>query len=326
MNKPKVLVTRNIFPEWINYISDNSELDLWEDELPPPRDILLKKVKGIDGILCLLTDKIDSELMDIAGPQLKVISQIAVGFDNININEATKRKIPVGNTPDVLTSTTADATWSLLMAAARRITESERFVHQGKWKTWHPLHFLGQDIYKSTFGIIGMGRIGYEVAKRAIGFDCKIIYYDVNRRKDLEEKLPLEYVDLKTLLINSDIISLHTVLNDDTYHLIGEKELNLMKDNSILVNVSRGPVVDSKALYNPLLDKKIWAAALDVTDPEPIPNDDPLLKLDNCLIVPHIASASYKTRYEMSKISAENLINGVNKKSLITCVNPEVNY
>ena len=194
------------------------------------------------------------------------------------------------------------------------------------WTGWGPSETLGEKLQGKKVGIIGMGRIGYEVAKRAIGFDCKIIYYDVNRRKDLEEKLPLEYVDLKTLLINSDIISLHTVLNDDTYHLIGEKELNLMKDNSILVNVSRGPVVDSKALYNALIDKKIWAAALDVTDPEPIPNDDPLLKLDNCLIVPHIASASYKTRYEMSKISAENLINGVNKKSLITCVNPEVNY
>jgi len=326
MSKPKILVTRNIFPEWIDYLSENSELDLWEDELPPPREILLDKVKGIDGILCLLTDKIDSELMDIAGTQLKVISQIAVGFDNIDIKEATKRKIPVGNTPDVLTSTTADATWSLLMSVARRISESERFVHSGNWKTWHPLHFLGQDIYNSTLGIIGMGRIGYEVAKRAIGFDCKIIYYDVNRRKDLEEKLPIEYVDLNTLLIESDIVSLHTVLNDDTYHLIGEKELNLMKENSILINVSRGPVVDSTALYEALINKNIWAAALDVTDPEPIPHDDPLLKLDNCLIVPHIASATFKTRYEMSKISAQNLINGVNKKPLLTCVNPQVNY
>ncbi|MBN18827.1 MAG: D-glycerate dehydrogenase [Chloroflexi bacterium] len=326
MSKPKVLVTRKIFPEWIDYISKNAELDLWEDELPPPRDILLNKVKGVDGILCLLTDKIDPELMDIAGSQLKVISQIAVGFDNINIDEATKRKIPVGNTPDVLTSTTADATWSLLMSIARRISESERFVHNNKWKTWHPLHFLGQDIYNSTLGIIGMGRIGYEVAKRAIGFDCKILYYDVNRRLDLEEKLPMQYVDLNTLLKESDIVSLHTVLNDDTYHLIGENELKLMKNNSILVNVSRGPVVDTKALYRALKDKIIWAAALDVTDPEPILKDDPLLQLDNCLIVPHIASASYKTRYEMSRISAQNLINGINKKTLLTCINPEVNY
>ena len=288
------------------------------------RDILLEKSRGIDGILCLLTDKIDSEFLDIAGSQLKVISQIAVGFDNIDIPEATKRGIPVGNTPDVLTATTADATWSLLMAAARRVTESERFVRRGDWKTWHPLHFLGQDIHSATIGIIGMGRIGYEVAKRAQGFGMKILYYDTNRRKDLEEKIDIKFVDLDTVLTDSDYVSLHTVLSDETFHLIGENEFKKMKKTSILVNAARGPVVDSKALFNALENGDIWAAGLDVTDPEPISKDDPLLKLENCVIVPHIASATVKTRFEMSRISAQNLINGIQGEPLDTCVNPEV--
>ena len=324
MSKPRVLITRKIFPEWIDEVKSVADVDLWEDELPPSREILLEKSKGIDGILCLLTDKIDSEFMDNAGSQLKVISQIAVGFDNIDISEATNRGIPVGNTPDVLSATTADATWALLMSAARRITESERFVRRGDWKTWHPLHFLGQDIHSATIGIIGMGRIGFEVAKRANGFGMKILYYDTNRRKDLEEKLDMEYVDFNTVLTDSDYVSLHTVLSEETYHLIGESEFKKMKKTSILVNAARGPVVDSQALYNALKNGDIWGAGLDVTDPEPISKDDPLLKLENCVIVPHIASATVKTRFEMSKISAQNLINGITGEPLVTCVNPEV--
>ena len=324
MPKPRVFISRKIFPEWIDKIKSVAEVELWEDELPPSRDILLEKSKGIDGILCLLTDKIDSEFLDTAGSQLKVISQIAVGFDNIDIPEATKRGIPVGNTPDVLTATTADATWSLLMAAARRVTESERFVRRGDWETWHPLHFLGQDIHSATIGIIGMGRIGYEVAKRAQGFGMKILYYDTNRRKDLEEKININFVDLDTILTDSDFVSLHTVLSEETFHLIGENEFKKMKKTSVLVNAARGPVVDSKALCNALQNGDIWAAGLDVTDPEPIPKDDPLLKLENCVIVPHIASATVKTRFEMSRISAQNLINGIQGEPLVTCVNPEV--
>ena len=173
------------------------------------------------------------------------------------------------------------------MAAARRVTESERFVRRGDWKTWHPLHFLGQDIHSATIGIIGMGRIGYEVAKRAQGFGMKILYYDTNRRKDLEEKIDIKFVDLDTVLTDSDYVSLHTVLSDETFHLIGENEFKKMKKTSILVNAARGPVVDSKALCNALENGDIWAAGLDVTDPEPISKDDPLLKLENCVIVPH---------------------------------------
>ena len=320
----RTFVSRQIFPEYLQKIKDESDAQIWEDELPPPRDILLGKVIGIDGILCLLTDKIDQELMEAAGPQLKVISQIAVGYNNIDIPEATKRGIPVGYTPDVLTQTTADATLALMLAAARRVTESERAVRAGEWRTWHPLHFLGQDLYGSTVGIIGMGRIGLEVAKRCLGFDTKILYYDKGRREDLEADYPLNFVDFDTLLMESDFVSLHTVLDDSTYHLISDEALDKMKTNSVLVNAARGPIVDPKALYKALKGGQIAAAGLDVTEPEPIPMNDPLLTLENCVIVPHTASASVSTRREMSRISATNLLNGINGEKLLTCVNPEV--
>ena len=321
---PRTFVSRQIFPEYIKSIQDNTEAEIWEDELPPSREVLLEKVRGIDGLLCLLTDQIDAELMDTAGPQLKVISQIAVGYNNIDIPEATKRGIPVGYTPDVLTQTTADATLALMLAAGRRITESERAVRDGNWRTWHPLHFLGQDLYDATVGIIGMGRIGLEVAKRCLGFDANILYYDVAQRKDLESAYPLKFVDLDTIFRESDFVSIHTVLDETTHHLINDEALSKMKKNSILVNAARGPIVDHKALYNALSQGEIAGAGLDVTDPEPIPLDDPLLTLDNCVIVPHIASASVKTRYEMSRISATNLLNGIKGEKLLTCVNPEV--
>jgi glyoxylate reductase len=324
MAKPRVFVTREIFPEYIDQIREETDMELWPDELPPPRDVLLQKSKDVDGILCLLTDKIDPEFMDNAGPQLKVISQIAVGFDNINIPEATKRGIPVGNTPEVLTQTTADAAWALMLAAGRRVGESERAVHAGNWRTWHPLHYLGQDVYGATLGIIGMGRIGFEVAKRSVGFNMKVLYHDIVRREDFEAELPMEYVDMDTLLARSDFVSLHTVLNDATYHLIDAEALAKMKSTAVLVNAARGPVIDPKALYKALKSGQITAAGLDVTEPEPIPLDDPLLTLENCVIVPHIASASVATRREMSRIAATNLLNGIKGERLLTCVNPEV--
>ena len=324
MPKPRVFVTREIFSDALDDIRNKADLDLWTDELPPPRDELIERATGVDGILCLLTDKIDREFMDAAGPRLKVISQIAVGFDNIDVHEATKRGIPVGNTPEVLTQTTADAAWALMLSAARRIGESERAARAGKWRTWHPLHYLGQDIYGATLGIIGMGRIGFQVAKRSIGFDMNVIYHDVVRQDKYESQLPMEYVDMDTLLARSDFISIHTVLDESTYHLIDTRALSKMKPNAVVVNAARGPVVDPKALYEALRSGQISAAGLDVTEPEPIPADDPLLTLDNCVIVPHIASASVSTRREMSRIAAANLLNGIAGERLVTCVNPEV--
>lgn len=324
MPKPRVFVTREIFSDALEDIRLVADLDLWTDELPPPRSELLDRAAGVDGILCLLTDKIDREFMDAAGPRLKVISQIAVGFDNIDVHEATNRGIPVGNTPDVLTQTTADAAWALMLSAARRIGESERAARAGRWRTWHPLHYLGQDVYSATLGIIGMGRIGFQVAKRSIGFDMKVIYHDVVRQDRYESELDMEYVDMDTLLARSDFVSLHTVLDESTHHLIDARALSQMKPSAVLVNAARGPVVDPKALYEALRSGQISAAGLDVTDPEPISADDPLLTLDNCVIVPHIASASVSTRREMSRIAAANLLNGIAGERLVTCVNPEV--
>ena len=275
-------------------------------------------------MLTLLTDKIDGELMDAAGPQLKVISQIAVGYENIDVAEATKRGIPVGYTPGVLTEATADLTFALMMAAARRVVEAAKAVHDGKWKTWHPLHYLGPDVYGATLGIVGLGRIGLAVAKRAIGFDMKILYSDIARREDLEAQYPLTFVDMDTLLREADFVTLHVNLTADTYHLMNDEQFSKMKSTAVLVNASRGGVVDPTALHRALKENQIGAAALDVTEPEPITMEDPLLTLDNCIVVPHIASASVEARSEMSRISAQNLINGLTGEKLLTCVNPEV--
>ena len=324
MSRPRAFITREIFPDALEMIRAEVDAEVWPDDLPPPPEILLEKSKGVDGILCLLTDKIDGDFMDAVGPQLKVISQIAVGFDNIYIPSATRRGIPVGNTPEVLTHTTADAAWALLLAAARRIGEGERAVRAGNWRTWHPLHYLGQDVYGATLGIVGMGRIGFEVARRSIGFNMRVLYSDIVRQESFEDQLPMEYVDIDTLLSQSDFVSLHTVLNDSTHHLIDAEALAKMKPTSVLVNASRGPIIDPQALYEALKEGEIGGAGLDVTDPEPVSDDDPLLTLENCLIVPHIASASVATRREMSRIAAVNLLNGIKGERLITCVNPEV--
>ena len=324
MARPTAFVSRKIFEEALQTVHKAADAEVWPDDLPPPRATLLEKVRSVDGLLCLLTDRIDGELIDAAGPQLRVISQIAVGYENIDVAEATRRKIPVGYTPGVLTEATADLTFALLMAVARRVVDGAQAVRDGNWKTWHPLHFLGPDVHGSTLGVIGLGRIGFEVAKRARGFNMKVLYSDVARREDLEAEHGLTYVDMDTLLGESDYVTLHVNLTEETRHLINDDTLSKMKSTAVLVNAARGPVVDPKALYKALRDGGIAAAALDVTEPEPIPMDDPLLTLDNCLIVPHIASASIPARREMSRIAAQNLVNGLNGEKLLTCVNPEV--
>jgi len=295
------------------------------DELPPPRDVLLNKVKDIDGLLSLLTDKVDAELMD-AAPRLKIVSNMAVGFDNINVPEATKRGILVGNTPGVLTETTADFAWALIMATGRRVAEGDRWTRSGKWKTWGPMILLGYDIHHATLGIVGCGRIGLEIAKRAKGFDMKIMYYDTVRRKPEEEKeYGLEYVSkLHDLLSRADFVTVHVPLMAETRHLISTAEFAAMKPTAVFVNSSRGPVVDQKALYEALESGQIFAAGLDVTEVEPIPMDDPLLTLDNITIAPHIASASVATRTKMATMAAANLIAGLKGEMPPNCVNPEV--
>jgi glyoxylate reductase len=279
----------------------------------------------VDGLLCLLTDKIDAALMDTAGESLKVISQMAVGFDNIDIAAATARGIPVGHTPGVLTDATADFTWTLLMAAARRVVEGDQFTRAGQWKTWEPMALLGADVAGATLGIIGFGRIGRAMARRAQGFDMRVLYYDeLSRAEDLEASLGVEYVGLEQLLREADFVTLHTPLTDETYHLIGRAELQAMKPSAILINTSRGGVVDPEALYFALNTGEIAYAALDVTEPEPIPMDSPLLDLDNIIIAPHIASASITARTKMATMAAENLTAGLKGERLPNCANPEV--
>lgn len=323
MAKPKVFVTRIIPDKGLDLVRDFCDVDLWTDELPPNREELLKHVQGMDGILSLLTDRIDGEAMDAAGKPLKVISNHAVGYDNIDINAATARGIPVGNTPDVLTDATADFAFTLLMSAGRRVLEADRYVRDGKWKTWGPMILLGADMTGATLGLVGFGRIGKAMAQRAAGFDMRVIYYDPNE-KEAYPGLNATSVNFETLLAESDFISLHTPLTADTRHLIDSEALSKMKPNAVLINTSRGPVVDMDALYDALKAKRIFAAGLDVTDPEPLPSNHKLLTLENVTIMPHIASASTATRDKMSWMAARNLIAGLRGERLPNCVNPQV--
>ena len=325
MTRSRVFVARVIPDEGLEPIRAATELDLWPDDLPPPRDELLRRVAGADGLLTLLTDTVDDELLDAAGPQLKVVSNYAVGFDNIDVDACTRRKIPAGNTPGVLTETTADLAFTLLMAAARRIDEGSRYVRAGRWKTWGPMLLLGVDVHGATLGIVGFGRIGREMAKRASGFGMRVLYHDVQPvSAEDEQALHATHADLDTLLTESDFVTLHVNLTDETRHLIGADALARMKPTAVLVNTSRGPVIDHAALHAALSDGQIFAAALDVTDPEPLPVDSPLLGLDNCLVVPHVASASRVTRGRMAAMAAENLLAGLRGDRLPTCINPQV--
>jgi glyoxylate reductase len=320
---PKVYVTRIIPEAGLAMVRDFCETEVWEEDIPVPREILLEKVRDKVGLLPLLTERVDAELMD-AAPGLRIISNYAVGYDNVDVAEATARGILVGNTPGVLTETTADMAFGLLLAAARRLVEGARYVHQGRWKTWGPQLLLGYDVHGATLGIVGLGRIGRAVARRAVGFGMRIQYHDQVRQEDLEHELGLEYVDLPTLLRQADFVSLHVPLTPVTRYLIGPEELRQMKTSAVLINTARGPIVDAKALYEALHQGEIAYAALDVTDPEPILPEDPLLTLDNVIIVPHLGSASVATRRRMAEMAAENLIAGLKGERPPHLVNPEV--
>ena len=322
MAKPKVYVTRQVPEQGIDLLREACEIEVWEGELPVPREVLMGKVGGIDGLYCLLTERIDGQLLD-AAPRLRVVSNMAVGFNNIDVEACTARGIPVGNTPGVLTETTADCAFALLMAAARRIVEGVDYVRAGKWKTWGPMLLMGQDLHGATLGIVGFGRIGQAIARRAQGFDMRVLYQDAYLT-EAGPDLGATRVDLDTLLAESDFVTLHVPLTKETHHLIGRQELAQCKPTAILVNTSRGEVVDPDALYEALRDGQIARAALDVTEPEPLPADHRLLTLPNCIVVPHIASASVATRTKMAVMAAENLLAGLRGEPLPYCVNPEV--
>lgn len=325
MAKSCVFVTRRIDAAVLERLAKFADVETWQAKDPPPYNLLAEKAAQVDGLLTLLTDKIDAALIDSVGPRLKVISQMAVGFDNIDVKAATKKGILVGNTPGVLTETTADFTWALLMAAARRVVEGDKEVRRGLWRPWGPDVLTGYDIFGATIGIIGFGRIGQAVAQRARGFGMKILFNDPNCAQEAGAALGAECASLADLLRQSDFVTLHTYLSNETYHLIGHEQLRQMKPTAILVNTSRGPVVDPDALAWALQNNIIAGAGLDVTEPEPIPSGSPLLGLENIIITPHIASASKATRLKMANIAADNLIAGISGQPLPYCVNPEVN-
>lgn len=323
MAKASVYVTRLIPEENIAELRKHFDVEVNPDDRALSKEELKVKLKGKNAVVSLLTDTIDGEVLDAAGSQLKIVANYAVGFNNFDLAAATERGVILTNTPGVLDEATATLTFTLLLAMARRIPEADKFVRDGKWQGWAPMFFIGLDVDKKTLGIAGLGRIGQNVARKARGFDMKIIYTDVRRNEEFENEVGAAYVDKETLLKESDFLTLHVPLLPETHHYIGETELKIMKPTAVLINASRGPVVDEAALVKALQAKEIWGAALDVFEAEPkiAPG---LSDLDNVVIVPHIASATMDTRLKMGAIAVGNIIKVLNGQEPDTCVNPAV--
>ena len=321
--KPRVLVTRLIPEVGLRRIVQECQAEVWEEPLPPPRDVLLKKIAGCDGVLSLLTERIDAELMDAAGPQLKVVSNFAVGFNNVDVTEATRRGIRVGNTPGVLTEATADMAFALLISASRRIVEAQDYIREGNWKTWEPLGHIGQDLVGKTLGSVGMGRSGHALARRCHGgWNMRILYVDKFRNEVAEQDFDAQQVEWNTLLSESDFVSVHVDLNSETEGMFDRDAFAQMRPTAVFVNSARGPIHNQQDLYDALVQGEIFAAGLDVTNPEPLDLEDPLLKLSNCVIAPHIASGTVSSRNGMAEIAADNLLAGVRGDPLHCWVNP----
>jgi glyoxylate reductase len=324
---PRIFVTRRIPEPGVRILQEvfgKDAVDIYPSDEMIPREDLLREVRGVDAIFLILTETMDAEVFDAAGQQLQIVANMAVGYNNVDVAEATRRGVPVTNTPGVLTDTTADLAWALLLAVARRIPESEVYLREGKWQGWGPLQFLGTDIHGKTLGIFGMGRIGQAVAKRAHGFDMPILYTNRNRLDaSVEKALNATYVDKATLLQDSDFLSIHCPFTPETKHAFGADEFAAMKDSAYLINTSRGPVVDEDALVQALHNETIRGAALDVFEEEP-----KLARgLDQCrnaVIIPHLGSATLETRGKMATIAAENIVARLNGQTPPNCVNPEV--
>ncbi len=314
-----IVVTRMPPGSAVERLGQIGDVWTWPEDRAIPRDRLLEAVETATGLFCMLTDSIDEELLS-AAPKLRAISTMAVGTDNIDLPACTNRGIPVGHTPDVLTEATADMAFALLLAAARRIGEGARYVQEGSWRRWEPSLLLGRQVHDTTLGIIGLGRIGTAVARRAEGFGMRVLYHGRTPRDGVR----WEYRDLDELLGESDHVLISCPLTPETYHLIGDDEFSRMKPTATLTNIARGPIVDQQALQRALLEGEIAAAALDVTDPEPIDPDDPLLSLPNCLVMPHLGSATVATRTAMAELAADNLIAGLRGSPMPACANPEV--
>ena len=318
--KRTIYITRKLPEEIVDKLSRQFHVKMWSEEnVPVPRDVLLKEIEEVDGLICLLTEKLDEEVLSKA-KQLKVISNIAVGYNNIDIGFATEKGIVVTNTPGVLTETTADLTFALLMAAARRVVEGSDFLRSGEWGAWSLMQMTGQDIFGATLGIIGLGRIGEALVKRAKGFDMNVLYYNRTRKQEKEEKLSIHYREMKDLLEEADFVCLLLPYSPEVHHLIGKEELSHMKRNAILINTARGGIVDEEALFDSLKNGVIWGAGLDVFEQEPIPMDHPLLSLPNVVTLPHIGSASLKTRMRMAHLAADNMMSVLAGEEALTPV------
>jgi glyoxylate reductase len=318
-NLPLVLTTHTLPDEWMASLKDHVRAVTGPLDATQLDPVLEARLAEADALLCLLTIPVKKELLDRM-PRLRAISNMAVGVDNIDLTECTRRGIPVGNTPGVLTDATADLAMALLLSAARRLSEAANDARQGRWKTWSPTGWLGADLSGKILGIIGMGKIGRAVARRASGFELKIVYTDPSPAVDA----PGEFLSLVNLLQVSDFVSLHCPLTGETRGLINASRLKMMKSTAILINAARGPVVETDALLHALKNGTIGAAALDVTDPEPLPPEHALYSLTNCLVVPHIGSATHGTRRKMAEMACENLLAGLDGKKMPFCVNPEV--
>jgi len=323
--RPKIFVTRQLPEGAMRVLGENFDVECNPHDRVLTRQELLAGVKGKDGILPLLTDRIDDELLDAAAPQLKIVANYAVGYNNIDVPACTRRRIPATNTPGVLTDTTADLAMALLLAVARKVVPADAYARAGKYQGWAPLLFVGTDVHHKTLGIMGFGRIGFAVAKRAAGFEMNIIYHDSARaHPEMEEQVGTKFVDKATLLAQSDFVSLHVPLAPETHHLISTPELAAMKDSAYLINTSRGQVVDEKALVKALQQGQIAGAGLDVFEFEPAIEKE-LTVMDNVVIVPHIASASIETRTKMGLVAAENLISVlIEGREPPNCLNPEI--
>ncbi|KAM4595080.1 glyoxylate reductase/hydroxypyruvate reductase [Fundulus diaphanus] len=318
---PRVYVTRQIPPEGLKILRDSGQVqfELWDsDDVPVPRKELLQKVKGVDGLLCVLTEKIDAELLDAAGPNLKVLSTMSVGYDHLSLEELKKRGIRVGYTPEVLTDAVAELTVALLLATSRRLIEATHEAKTGGWGTWRTLWLCGYELANSTVGILGLGRIGVAIAERLAPFKVKkFIYTDVAPRPELAKAINAEYVSLDELAKQSDFLSVCCALTPETKEVCNKDLFKKMKNTSIFINTSRGGVVNQEDLYEALSTGQIAGAGLDVTVPEPLPTNHPLFTLKNCVILPHVASASYSTRNAMSALAANNLLLGLRGQPMI---------
>ncbi|WP_288073475.1 glyoxylate reductase [Pyrococcus sp.] len=324
--KPKVFITRAIPENGISMLEEEFEVEVWEEEREIPREKLLEKVKDVDALVTMLSERIDREIFDNA-PRLRIVANYAVGYDNIDVDEATKRGIYVTNTPDVLTNATADHAFALLLATARHVVKGDKFVRSGEWKrkgiAWHPKWFLGYELYGKTIGIVGFGRIGQAIARRAKGFNMRILYHSRTRKPQVEEELGAEYKPLEELLKESDFVVLAVPLTKETMYMINEERLKLMKPTAILVNIARGKVVDTKALIRALKEGWIAGAGLDVFEEEPYYNEE-LFSLANVVLTPHIGSATFEAREAMAELVARNLIAFKRGEVPPTLVNKEV--